>query len=377
MTMTDALEVIVPDSHDWTTLGTGGGIETFLKMLIEGAERAGLALTLVCAGPRESTRGSVHFLPVMPKADSEAAFVRRLAKSLRTDALALPRDAIVLANAEHYAWAFRKTHHPVVLMSHGAAPETLRLRHSALFVKMFQRFIEREAVNRARRIIAVNAGVARYYRGKFPWLDARKVVEIGIGLDFREFENRPRTNPFATYHISRDRDTVLFVGRLSPEKNVHLFLEVCDELVHTRPALQAIVIGAGPDASLVREWTKTRPWIQWFERISRDDVLDLMSAANAMVVTSTYESGPLVMLEAIASGLPVVSTEVGRASEFLVPPLGRITSASPRAIAESLRDVLSWNRDAVRTAVGPVKSLMNFENTVHSIASVLREIHPD
>jgi hypothetical protein len=76
------LKVIVPDSHDWTTLGTGGGIETFLKMLIESAERADLALTLVCAGPREFTSGSVHMLPIMPKADSEASFVRQLGKSL-------------------------------------------------------------------------------------------------------------------------------------------------------------------------------------------------------------------------------------------------------------------------------------------------------
>lgn len=375
--MPEALQVIVPDSHDWTTLGTGGGIETFLKMLIEGAERSGLALTLVCAGPKESSRGSVHFLPVMAKADSEAAFVRRLGKSLRTNGLALPREAVVLANAEHYAWAFRKTSHPVVLMSHGAAPETLRLRHGPLYVKMFQRFIERQAVDRASRIIAINAGVARYYRGKFPWLAAGKVVEIGIGLDLREFENRPRTDPFAAYPISPDRDTVLFVGRLYPEKNVHLFLQACDELVHTRPSLQAVIIGAGPDADLVRDWAKTRPWIHWFERIPRDDVLDLMSVSDALVVTSTYESGPLVMLEALASGLPVVSTEVGRAAEFLRPPLGRIVPATPEAFVEALRDVLTWNRDEVLRAAEPAKRLMNFENTIHSIASLLREIHSD
>jgi glycosyltransferase involved in cell wall biosynthesis len=370
------LKVIVPDSHDWTTLGTGGGIETFLKMLIESAERADLALTLVCAGPREFTSGSVHMLPIMPKADSEASFVRQLGKSLRSDGLGLPRDAVVLANAEHYAWAFRKTHHPIVLMSHGAAPETLRLRHGPLFVKLFQRFIEREAVNRARRIIAVNPAVARYYRGKFPWLDIGRIVEIGIGLDLREFEHRPRADPFAAHHISPNHDTVLFVGRLYPEKNVQLFLEACDELVHTHPALQAIIVGAGPEASIVREWKRTRAWLNWFERISREDVLDLMSVSNALVVTSRYESGPLVMLEAIASGLPVVSTDVGRAKEFLSPPLGTIISPSPGAVAESLREVLTWNRDEVRKAGEPVRRLMNFENTVQSIASVLKEINP-
>lgn len=375
--MPGELQVIVPDSHDWTTLGTGGGIETFLKMLIEGAEESGLTLTLVCAGPRESSRGSVRFLPIMAKANSEAAFVRRLGKSLRTNGLALPREAVVLANAEHYAWAFRRTAHPVVLMAHGAAPETLRLRHGPLYVKLFQRFVERPAVGRAKRIIAINRRVACYYLERYPFLDPRKIVEIGIGLDLREFENRPRTDPFATYSIARDRETVLFVGRLYPEKNVHLFLEACDELVHTRPSLQAIIIGAGPDSSLVREWTKARPWIHWFERIPRDDVLDLMSVSNALVVTSTYESGPLVMLEALASGLPVVSTEVGRAPEFLSPPLGHIVPGSPGAFVESLKDVLTWNRDEVRKAAGRARGLMNFENTIHAVASVLREIHPE
>jgi glycosyltransferase involved in cell wall biosynthesis len=371
--MSEALRVIVPDSHDWTTLGTGGGIETFLKMLIEGAERSGLALTLICPGPKESIRGSVHFLPVMLKADSEAAFVRQLEKSLRGNGLALPREAVVLANAEHYAWAFRRTPNPVVLMSHGAVSETLRLRHGTLFVKLFQRFIERQAVRRASRIIAINPEVARYYLAKYSWLDARKVIEIGIGLDLREFENRPRSDPFAVYSLSRGRDTVLFVGRLYPEKNVELFLQACDELVRIRPSLQAIIIGAGPDASHVRDWEKTRPWIRWIERIPRDDVLDLMSVSNALVVTSTYEGIPMVMLEAIASRLPVVSTNVGRASEFLRPSIGRIVSASPKAIVEALEDVLSWKEDEVLNAGESVRPLMDFENTMRSIAGVLRE----
>jgi glycosyltransferase involved in cell wall biosynthesis len=80
------------------------------------------------------------------------------------------------------------------------------------------------------------------------------------------------------------------------------------------------------------------------------------------------------MLEAIASGLPVVSTNVGRASEFLRPPTGRIVSASPKAFAEALEDVLSWNKAEVLRAVEPVRPLLNFENTIHSIASVLREV---
>jgi glycosyltransferase involved in cell wall biosynthesis len=259
-------------------------------------------------------------------------------------------------------------------MAHGAAPETLRLRHGSLYVKMFQRFVERPAVGRARRIIAINGRVAQYYLGKYPVLDPRKVVEIGIGLDLREFEGRPRTDPFAAYSLSRDRQTVLFVGRLHPEKNVHLFLQACDNLARIRPALQVVIIGAGPDASLVKEWTRTRTWMRWIERIPRDDVLDLMSLSNALAVTSTYEGLPMVMLEAIASGLPVVSTDVGRASEFLRPPHGRIVSASPEAFAEALRDVLTWNRVEVLKAVELLKRQINFENTIYSIASVLREV---
>jgi glycosyltransferase involved in cell wall biosynthesis len=372
--MPESLKVIIPHSHNWTTLGTGGGIETFLKMLIEGAEKSGLALTLICAGPRELIHRSVHFLPIMPKADSEVAFVRQVEKSLRRNGLVFPREAVVLANAEHYAWAFRRTPNPVVLMSHGAVSETLRLRHGPLFVKLFQRFIERQAVSRARRIIAINRRVARYYLEKYPWLDAHKVVEIDIGVNLREFENRPRLDPFDSYPLSRGRDTVLFVGRLFPEKNVQLFLQACDELVRIRPSLQAIVIGAGPDASRVREWAKTRPWIRWLERIPHDDVLDLMSVSKALAVTSTYEGLPTVMLEAIASGLPVVSTNVGRAPELLRPPIGRIVAASPKAFVDALADVLTWNKDEVLKALELVRPLINFENTIRSIASILREV---
>jgi glycosyltransferase involved in cell wall biosynthesis len=372
--MSDRIRVIVPDSHDWTTLGTGGGIETILKMLVEGAERAGLELTLVCAGPREATRGSVHFLPVMGRADSEAAFVRRLRNRLRSNKLNLPSEAVVLANAEHYCWAFRKTSLPVVLLAHGTPPETLMLRHGRLYVKLFQRFIERSAVSRARRIIAVNGNVARYYLAQHPDLDPSKIIEIGVGLDLREFENRPRTDPFAKYHLSRDRDNVLFVGRLHREKNVRLFLQACDELVRIRPALQVMIIGEGPEASLVAEWMRSRPWIHWIERLPRDVVLDFMSESKALAVTSTYEGLPMVMLEALASALPVVSTDVGRAAEFLRPPHGRVVPASPQAFSEALGDVLTWDEDEVSTAVESLRPLIDFENTIHSIASILREV---
>src|SRR5574340_459245 len=88
------LDLIVPMSHDWTTLGRGGGIETFLKLFIKCAPQWGLKLTVLCSGPREETSGSVRFLPIMTRASGELDFTRQLRRVLLHGKLGLPAGAV-------------------------------------------------------------------------------------------------------------------------------------------------------------------------------------------------------------------------------------------------------------------------------------------
>ncbi len=372
---TPPLHLVVPMSHDWTTLGTGGGIETFLKLLFRHAEIWNLRITVPCTGPREGDEGGVHFLPLMRFASNEWAFTRRLRHELLRGRIPVDANSVILANAAQYAWAFRGSGLRVVLMSHAAPPEQLELRHSHLFVRLFQILIEREAVLHASRVVVVNAVTKEYYLSRYEQLRASRLVFIPLGIDLRLFGGRPQGNPWQRLLLPPSTELVLLVGRLYPEKNLELFLSACD-ILHARDArCHALVIGSGIQEGLIRAALPSRPWLHWIPRIDQySDVLDIMAVSRLVAITSRYETGPLVLLESIALGTPVVSTDVGRAKELITDQVGRVVRGDPIAFADGMQEVLTWNRLQVKAASSRLSQALDFSTTMDALSTVLRAV---
>src|SRR2546428_6665990 len=76
------LQILLPTSHDWTTLGTGGGIGAFLNAFFEDAPEGGLRITVIFAGPRVATQGCVRFLAVSNNAPSKVGIFLQLHRRL-------------------------------------------------------------------------------------------------------------------------------------------------------------------------------------------------------------------------------------------------------------------------------------------------------
>ncbi len=103
-----------------------------------------------------------------------------------------------------------------------------------------------------------------------------------------------------------------YIGRLSEEKGVRYFVESLPLIRQAVPALQAIVVGDGPEHGLIRSLAQ-KLGLDPDQLLlgSCDDVLALMSKLDLVVVPSVAESFSLVALEAMHLGLPVVATRVG------------------------------------------------------------------
>jgi len=79
--------------------------------------------------------------------------------------------------------------------------------------------------------------------------------------------------------------------------------------------------------------------------------------------------------EAIALGLPVVSTPVGRAHELLSNPrIGRIANGEPMEFANAIREVLGWNRQSVRESARQVAQNLDFEKSANCLIEALKEV---
>ena len=112
----------------------------------------------------------------------------------------------------------------------------------------------------------------------------------------------PRSNP------PSHSNTVLFIGRLSPEKGLD---QLVDSWIRSAPKdLRLVVVGDGPLASVVAG--QEEHGIEYRGRLSQSEVRALMLGARALAVPSIwYEGQPMVVLEAMSAGLGVLVSDLG------------------------------------------------------------------
>jgi glycosyltransferase involved in cell wall biosynthesis len=101
----------------------------------------------------------------------------------------------------------------------------------------------------------------------------------------------------------------LFVGRLSPEKGIEVMLRAWERIPLSIPLK---VVGDGPLSAVVQAAASETPHIEYLGRQTREEVFALMREATLLVFPSiVYENMSLTILEAFATGLPVVASNLG------------------------------------------------------------------
>lgn len=112
---------------------------------------------------------------------------------------------------------------------------------------------------------------------------------------------------------------VLTAGRLTPVKDIPTLLKAFALLQKEMPNAQLWVAGDGPERSALEQLTHH---LQLQEQVrflgQREDLSQLMAQANIYVQSSLFEGISNTLLEAMASGLPIVATEVGGNSELIM-----------------------------------------------------------
>lgn len=126
--------------------------------------------------------------------------------------------------------------------------------------------------------------------------------------------------------IEPSQVVALLVASLRPEKRVPDFVEAIRRARATRPELIGVVVGEGTERATVERAINGDAGVRLLGH--RDDVPQLLKASDVFALSSENEAAPMSILEAMASGLPVVATNVGGVSTLvrdqqtgvLVPP---------------------------------------------------------
>src|SRR4249919_26814 len=221
----------------------------------------------------------------------------------------------------------------------------------APLLRLFARRLSRKLCHEVDHLIVPTAEmetVLRDYGVRTP----ATVLPTGIDLD--EFQDGDGQRFRAAQGLAPDAPVVATVSRLAIEKNIPFLLDVVARVVRDAPALRFVIAGEGPDEKRLRSLARTlglAPNVIFVGNLDRrTTLLDCYRAADAFLFASPTETQGLVLIEAMALGVPIVSTAVMGTATVLRDAHSAVTSVEDPAVfaghvARVLRD------DALRASL--------------------------
>jgi glycosyltransferase involved in cell wall biosynthesis len=217
--------------------------------------------------------------------------------------------------------------------------------------------IDVPSVNRAlARMTARFLCVSRFVRDRFVQLgaDPRKVDVVHNGIDPGEYPAGGPTEREAARRelgLPLDPFLVLFYGRVVPDKGIGTLVEALEQLDGSQP-VELLVVGPQPDEAFAGRIFATDR-LRVHRLPMRTDVVTPLHAADLVAVPSEGEEAfGRTVIEALATGRPVVASAVGGIPEILTGDLARflVPPSDPQAIADKVRDALDWREQEPRLA---------------------------
>jgi glycosyltransferase involved in cell wall biosynthesis len=332
-----------------------GGVGYYVYHLSKKLHERGHEITVITRGfagktARETVNGievfRVSFFPIYPfHVCIHSIFVNELLKSLEPKSTLvhlhtpLPppiTTSLPVMTTVHTPMKIDSRYHEILDIY------SLAERVQSMFVYPV---IESKLLSLSNMITAVSFSVANEL--KEYGLDPKQVTVVGNGVDEETFIPIPQRKCAEKY--------VLYTGVLRARKGLFDFIECARRVCEVYSDVKFVICGTGPFHLRLEERVR-RMGLQrrviFLGYVSRDKLVKTYQNATVHVTPSHYEGLPTVLLEAMACGLPVVTTDVGGSGEvissgvngFLVPP------KCPQAMAEIVLKLLG--DDALRKKTG-------------------------
>lgn len=206
-----------------------------------------------------------------------------------------------------------------------------------------------------------------------------KILVIPNGVDVTKFEGVSCSNEFRARYATEHEKIVLYVGRLVPEKGVHVLLGAMPGVLRSHPEAKLVVVGEGYYKEELMRMSVHMGISQkvYFTGYVDDWTLkSLYKCASVAVFPSIYEPFGIVALEAMASGVPVAVSDTGGLSEIVEHSVSglKVVTNNSDAISYAICHLLE-NPDTAdrlrREALQTVKTKYNWR----SIAERTKELY--
>jgi glycosyltransferase involved in cell wall biosynthesis len=345
--------------------GAGPFIRDLARALARGGDRVTVLLPHAAGLALEPEPAGLETLPFRyaPERWELLGYGRSLAADERPRAGAALAAPLYLAAARRAVAAELRRRRYDLVHAHWIVPNGLAIppRHGARFAiglhgsdvflaeKPLVRPLARRALARADLLTGCSPElVARIAALGFPPERARV---IPYGVDVQAFSPDPTVRPLWRERLSipAAAPLLLGVGRMATKKGFQVLLAALPDLLATFPSLHVVLAGGG---DLLAEFrTATAPWprVHLPGPVLHGDLPDLYRAADLFVLPAIHDSRgnvdglPNVILEAMATALPVVATNISGIPLAVIPGETGILvpEGDPAALSQALRELLA------------------------------------
>jgi len=230
-------------------------------------------------------------------------------------------------------------------------PYIVWLRGSEIYIPWtFKKPISKVVLENADDLIALTKDMEKAIQRTF----AGKIAVIPNGIDLEEFETLSKEKSRAKLHIKNGKKLIIYVGTLRPIKGIKYLIQSMKIVTKYDDKLLLLLVGDGEEKeklkNLVDELNLSKN-IKFVGRIIHERIPEYLIASDIFVLPSLSEGFPLVSLEAMASGLPIVATNVRGLPEIVVDGENGylVEPMNPQQIAEKI--LLLLKNDELRDKI--------------------------
>lgn len=360
------MRLIIIHQHD-PGINCVGGIGTFINTFIKYAPADfEISLVGVSSEPQQRQIGrwqrlniqgrDYAFLPIVAAHPNRR---RTVPLSLRfTWALARYRpsinfhEATLMFHRIEPSLALRHLGNPKVLILHAHMHDLYNPKTEVLWGKFPQLYfwLERRLIQDMASISIVREDAVSFYRARYPnlatrfaflptWVDESIFVPLSEDERFQQKQQLGKVKGF-----DPSNQILLFVGRFEGQKDPLLLLEAFRHLNGLMAQARLVMIGEGSLEPEIRAFLASHRLDHAVHLIGpkpQSEIARWMNVADCLALSSAYEGMPLVVLEALHCGLPVVSTNTGEVKRLIEQSVGRLVDErTPQALAAAIAGLL-------------------------------------
>lgn len=375
-----------------------GGLETYMQNIIKFCPQD-VELNLIGISTKDRTKigkwqniniynRTINFLPLFYETGHgnikkpiplSLRFIISLI--LRKKILNIENNILFIHRVEHalpFLFPFKRN--KIVLIIHGASKHLevpscdSRLRKiKGIFYK-----IESYVIKKVDKILLVSNEGMEYYSRKFPKFKY-KFELIPTWVDTSIFSPQDKSKARKKLNFSLSEKIIIFIGRINSQKDPDLCLEAFRIVKGRFSESRLLIVGEGEMMPKIKDKIKKfnlQECVTLVGVIPHNHLPELVNCADLSILSSRWEGMPRCVLESLACGVPVVSTDVGDVNKVVKDGISGyvVMSRDPKELAEKSIEILTADKIKREDCVAMIKDY-SAERVVKRIVKIHREIN--